>query len=204
MISDKRKPQNRLANIMDADEKQIALLISAIKYSADKHRNQRRKGADASPYINHPIDVADILWRIGSVRDIDIIAAAILHDTLEDTDATSGEIEALFGKEVLSLVQEVTDDKTLPKAERKRLQVVNAHHKSAAAKQIKLADKISNINDIGNCPPKEWPLERRLSYLDWADEVVLGLRGVNPALEEHYDEAIRRTRRRLEDQITDG
>jgi (p)ppGpp synthase/HD superfamily hydrolase len=189
---------------MDADEKQISLLISAIKYSADKHRNQRRKGADASPYINHPIDVADILWRIGSVRDIDTIVAAILHDTLEDTDATAGEIEALFGKEVLNLVEEVSDDKTLPKEQRKRLQVANASHKSTAAKLIKLADKISNVNDIGNCPPKEWPLERRLSYLDWADEVVLGLRGVNPALEEHYDEAIRRTRRRLEDQLTDG
>jgi GTP diphosphokinase / guanosine-3',5'-bis(diphosphate) 3'-diphosphatase len=188
---------------MDAGEKQISLLISAIKYSADKHRNQRRKGADASPYINHPIDVADILWRIGSVRDIDTIVAAILHDTLEDTDATPGEIEALFGKAVLNLVEEVSDDKTLPKEERKRLQVAHAPHKSTAAKLIKLADKISNVNDIGSCPPKEWPLERRLSYLDWADEVILGLRGVNPVLEEHYDEAIRHTRRRLEDPLTD-
>jgi GTP diphosphokinase / guanosine-3',5'-bis(diphosphate) 3'-diphosphatase len=189
---------------MYTDEKQISLLLTAIKFSADKHRNQRRKGADASPYINHPIDVADILWRIGSVRDIDTIVAAILHDTLEDTDATPSDIEALFGKEVLSLVQEVSDDKTLPKEERKRLQIINAHHKSAAAKQIKLADKISNITDIGKSPPKEWSHERRLNYLDWADNVVLGLRGVNRALEDHYDEAIRRTRRRLEDQLTDG
>ena len=188
---------------MGADEKQISLLISAIKYSADKHRNQRRKGADASPYINHPIDVADILWRIGSVRDIDTIVAAILHDTLEDTDATPSEIEAMFGKQVLSLVQEVSDDKTLPKEERKRLQVAHAHHISTAAKLIKLADKISNIIDIGISPPKEWSLERRLNYLDWADNVVLGLRGANRALEEHYDEAIRHTRRRLEDSLTD-
>jgi GTP diphosphokinase / guanosine-3',5'-bis(diphosphate) 3'-diphosphatase len=189
---------------MYTDEKQISLLLTAIKFSANKHRNQRRKGFDAVPYINHPIDVADILWRIGSVRDIDTIVAAILHDTLEDTDATPSEIETLFGKEVLSLVQEVTDDKTLPKNERKRLQVVHAHRKSAAAKQIKLADKISNINDIGNRPPAEWSLERRLNYLDWADKVVLGLRGVNRALEEHYDEAIRRTRKKLEDQLTDA
>ncbi len=188
---------------MNADEKQISLLISAIKYSAHKHRNQRRKGADASPYINHPITVADILWRIGSVRDIDTIVAAILHDTLEDTDATPSEIEALFGKEVLNLVEEVSDDKTLPKEERKRLQVANSHHKSTAAKLIKLADKISNINDIGNSPPKEWSIERRLGYLDWADDVVLGLRGVNRALEEHYDEAVRHTRKRLEDKHND-
>jgi guanosine-3',5'-bis(diphosphate) 3'-pyrophosphohydrolase len=193
-----------MTGVMNTYEKQISLLLTAIKFSADKHRNQRRKGSDAAPYINHPIDVADILWRIGSVRDIETIVAAILHDTLEDTDTTPSEIEALFGREVLSLVQEVTDDKTLPKKERKRLQVVNAHHKSAAAKQIKLADKISNVNDIGNCPPEDWPLERRLNYLDWADDVVLGLRGVNRALEEHYDEAIRRTRKRLEDQYTDG
>jgi GTP diphosphokinase / guanosine-3',5'-bis(diphosphate) 3'-diphosphatase len=192
-----------MTNVMYTDEKQISLLLTAIKFSANKHRNQRRKGIDASPYINHPIDVADILWRIGSVRDIDTIVAAILHDTLEDTDATPSEIEALFGEEVLSLVQEVTDDKTLPKEERKRLQVVTAHHKSPAAKLIKLADKISNINDIGNSPPQEWSLERRLNYLDWADKVVLGLRGANRALEEHYDEAIRRTRRKLEDQLTD-
>jgi guanosine-3',5'-bis(diphosphate) 3'-pyrophosphohydrolase len=188
---------------MYTDEKQISLLLTAIKFSANKHRNQRRKGFDTVPYINHPIDVADILWRIGSVRDIDTIVAAILHDTLEDTDATPSEIETLFGKEVLSLVQEVTDDKTLPKKERKRLQVVDAHRKSAAAKQIKLADKISNINDIGNSPPKEWSLERRLNYLDWADKVVLGLRGANRALEEHFDEAILRTRKKLEDQLTD-
>src|SRR5262245_33891195 len=184
---------------MGADEKQISLLISAIKFSADKHRNQRRKGADASPYINHPIDVADILWRIGSVRDIDTIVAAILHDTLEDTDTTPSEIAVLFGKDVLALVEEVTDDKSLPKEERKRLQVVNAPHKSTSAKLIKLADKISNINDIRNSPPAEWSIERRLNYLDWANKVVLGLRGVNPMLEEYFDEAISQTKRRLED-----
>jgi GTP diphosphokinase / guanosine-3',5'-bis(diphosphate) 3'-diphosphatase len=188
---------------MGTGEKQISLLLTAIKFSADKHRNQRRKGADASPYINHPINVADILWRIGSVRDIDTIVAAILHDTLEDTDATPGEIEALFGKDVLHLVEEVSDDKTLPKEERKRLQVVNAHLKSSSAKQIKIADKISNITEIGESPPKGWSLERRLSYLDWADNVVRGLRGVNPALEEHYDEAARHTRKKLEDKHND-
>jgi (p)ppGpp synthase/HD superfamily hydrolase len=188
---------------MAIEETQISLLLSAIMFSADKHRNQRRRGADQTPYINHPIAVADILWRIGSVRDIETIVAAILHDTLEDTDATPDEIETLFGNQVLSIVQEVTDDKKLPKAERKRLQVVTAHHKSAAAKQIKLADKISNVTDIGNCPPREWSAARKLEYLDWADDVVNGLRGVNMALDEHYDKAIRYSRMRLKEKLTD-
>jgi len=192
-----------MTNLMPTDERGISLLLYAIKFSAEKHRNQRRKGADAFPYINHPIDVADILWRIGSVRDIDTIVAAILHDTLEDTDTTPAEIAALFGDDVLSLVEEVTDDKSLPKEERKRLQVVNAYYKSTGAKLIKLADKISNINDIGNSPPTEWSIERRLNYLDWATKVALGLRGVNSALEEYFDEAIRQTRKRLEDRLTD-
>jgi GTP diphosphokinase / guanosine-3',5'-bis(diphosphate) 3'-diphosphatase len=192
-----------MTNLMPTDERGISLLLHAIKFSAEKHRNQRRKGADAFPYINHPIDVADILWRIGSVRDIDTIVAAILHDTLEDTDTTPGEIAALFGKDVLAVVEEVTDDKTLPKEERKRLQVINAYHKSTAAKLIKLADKISNVNDIRDSPPQEWSIERRLNYLDWANNVALGLRGVNSALEEHFDEAIRQTRKRLEDRLRD-
>jgi (p)ppGpp synthase/HD superfamily hydrolase len=197
------KNDNVMLNEKQIDEKQISLVLCATKFSADKHRNQRRLGVEAFPYINHPIDVADILWRIGAVRDIDTIVAAILHDTLEDTDATPTEIAALFGAEVLALVEEVTDDKSLPKAERKRLQIVNARHKSPAAKLIKLADKISNINEIGNSPPADWSHERRLNYLEWADNVVLGLRGVNSALEEHYDEAIRQTRKRLADRLTD-
>ena len=188
--------------MMDSNEIQITLLLSALKYAADKHCHQRRKGADASPYINHPIAVAELLWRIGSVRDLTTIVAALLHDTLEDTDATPGEIAALFGAEVLALVQEVSDDKTLPKAERKRLQIATAHHKSPQAKLIKLADKISNVTDIGNSPPVDWSHERRLNYLEWSDKVVFGLRGVNPALEAYYDDAIRRTRKRLEDRPT--
>lgn len=191
--------ENDKWKMTNGDERQISLLLDAIKYSADKHRNQRRKGADASPYINHPLDVAEMLWRIGCVRDINTIVAAILHDTLEDTDATPREIAASFGQEVLALVEEVTDDKSLSRAERKRLQVVSAPHKSTGAKLIKLADKISNINDIRDNPPTDWTLERKLNYLDWADEVAQGLRGVSPALEEHFDEAIRLTRVRLEE-----
>src|SRR5262245_41683346 len=123
-------------------------ILKALKFSADKHRNQRRKDREASPYINHPIDVAEMLVRVGNVEDADVVCAAILHDTIEDTSARPEEIDREFGANVLSMVMEVTDDKTLPKAVRKQLQVENAPHKSPGAKQIKIADKISNLRDI--------------------------------------------------------
>jgi guanosine-3',5'-bis(diphosphate) 3'-pyrophosphohydrolase len=163
------------------------LLLKAFRFSAGKHRNQRRKDSVKSPYINHPIDVAQLLWDVGGVRDMDVLLAAILHDTLEDTNTGPEEIREIFGDEVLSLVQEVTDDKSLPKAERKHLQVETAPNKSFGAKLIKLADKCSNIRDLLALPPQNWSLERRQEYLLWTEKVVAGLRGTNEALEEYYD-----------------
>ncbi len=185
---------------MNFNESQFALFLNAVNFSARKHGNQRRKGIEALPYINHPISVAEMLWRVGQVRDLNTLVAAILHDTLEDTDTTREEILDLFGSEVLSLVQECTDDKSLSKAERKRLQIVNASHKSTGAKQIKLADKISNVSDISNSPPAGWSQQRRLEYLDWAENVVLGLRGANTELEKHFDETVKQARRKIEDE----
>ncbi|PWT89226.1 MAG: phosphohydrolase [Acidobacteria bacterium] len=173
------------------------VLLKAIRFSADKHKNQRRKNREASPYINHPIDVAEMLVRVGQVSELDVIVAAVLHDTIEDTDTSPQEIESLFGKAVLGLVMEVTDDKRLPKAERKRLQVVNASHKSHGAKQIKIADKISNLRDITHSPPADWNLQRRLEYVDWSEQVVAGLRGSNPKLEEFYDQVLKEAREKL-------
>ena len=163
------------------------LLLKAFRFSAGKHRNQRRKDSVKSPYINHPIDVAQLLWDVGGVRDMDVLLAAILHDTIEDTNTSPDEIRDGFGEEVLSLVLEVTDDKSLPKAERKRLQIETALHKSNGAKLIKLADKCSNIRDLLVLPPDHWSLERRQEYLLWSEKVVAGLRGTNEALEEYYD-----------------
>jgi (p)ppGpp synthase/HD superfamily hydrolase len=116
-----------------------------------------------------------------------VLIAAVLHDTIEDTTATESEIREYFGENVLSLVREVSDDKSLPKPERKRLQILNAPHKSTAAKQIKLADKIHNIRDITLTPPVDWSEQRQLEYLDWAEAVVAGLRGANQALEDEFD-----------------
>lgn len=179
------------------DDDGFSKILKAIQFAARKHRDQRRKGAQHAPYINHPIDVTEILWRVGKVRDVVTLLAALLHDTIEDTDTSADEIRQLFGEEVLSVVLEVTDDKSLPKAERKRLQVVNAPHKSARARQIKLADKISNVTEITNDPPDDWSMERRSAYLDWTENVIDGLRGQNPELEALYDQAVAEGRRRL-------
>ena len=173
------------------------ILLDAIRFSADKHRNQRRKNEEASAYINHPIEVAEMLVSVGNVEDLDTVIAAILHDTIEDTDTTPEEIERLFGKDVLSMVLECTDDKTLPKATRKQLQIEHAPHISRGAKQVKIADKISNILDITHSPPVHWPLERKMEYLDWAEQVITGLRGANPNLEKYFDEVVRRARKKL-------
>jgi guanosine-3',5'-bis(diphosphate) 3'-pyrophosphohydrolase len=162
-------------------------LFEAIRFAAEKHRNQRRKDGEKSPYINHPIEVAQLLWEVGGVRDTDVLLAAVLHDTVEDTDTRPEEIRDRFGEKVLSLVLEVTDDKSLLKGERKRLQIENAPHKSYGAKLIKLADKSCNVRNLVTTPPKSWPLKRRQEYLLWTEKVVAGLRGTNAALEEYYD-----------------
>ena len=163
------------------------ILLEAFRFSAEKHRNQRRKDSLRSPYINHPIEVAQLLWEVGGVRDIHVLLAAVLHDTIEDTDTCPEEISDRFGEEVLSFVLEVTDDKKLPKQERKCLQIENSPHKSYGAKLIKLADKSCNVRNLITMPPKNWSLRRRQKYLLWTEQVVAGLRGTNEALEEYYD-----------------
>jgi guanosine-3',5'-bis(diphosphate) 3'-pyrophosphohydrolase len=178
-------------------DESTGLILKALRFAAEKHRDQRRKGVSASPYINHPIEVTEILWRLGEVRDTNLLLAAILHDTIEDTDATPDEIKSEFGEEVLSLVLEVTDDKSLPKQKRKQLQVENAPHKTPKAKLLKLADKISNVREIVSAPPKDWSLERKQEYLLWTEKVVAGLRGVNEKLEAHYDSLLRDGKRSL-------
>jgi guanosine-3',5'-bis(diphosphate) 3'-pyrophosphohydrolase len=164
-------------------------LLSAIAFAAHKHRDQRRKDLVASPYINHPIGLANVLANEAGIEDERILIAAILHDTIEDTETTEQELIRDFGKEVAEIVMEVTDDKTLSKAERKQLQIEHAATISRRAKVVKLADKICNLRDIANSPPADWSLERKQAYFDWAKSVVDALRGVHPALEHLFDEA---------------
>jgi guanosine-3',5'-bis(diphosphate) 3'-pyrophosphohydrolase len=173
------------------------LLLAALKFAARKHSRQRRKDMEATPYINHPIEVAEVISRIGGITELPTLLAAILHDTIEDTETTPQEIEDCFGQEVLLLVQEVTDDKSLPKQERKRLQVEHAPKLSTPAKLIKIGDKICNVSEIRPAQPAEWPLQRKLEYLDWAEKVVSGCRGCNPALEQYFEAVLRKSKESL-------
>lgn len=166
-----------------------ALLLDALTFAAHKHRDQRRKDPNATPYINHPIALAHLLWHEAQVEEPLVLTAAILHDTVEDTKTTPEELEERFGKEVRDVVMQVTDDKTLPKAERKAKQITKAPNLTRAAKLVKLADKTCNLRDIKQSPPADWPLERRREYFEWAKQVVAGLRGTHARLEELFDQA---------------
>jgi guanosine-3',5'-bis(diphosphate) 3'-pyrophosphohydrolase len=167
----------------------LRLLLKALAFAAHKHRDQRRKDAEASPYINHPIALADVLVNEGGVTDVEVISAALLHDTVEDTATTPQELEEAFGPRIARIVAEVTDDQALPKAERKRLQIEHAASISPEAKLVKLADKICNLRDVVDHPPAKWDLKRRSEYFDWAKSVVDRLRGAHPRLERAFDEA---------------
>jgi guanosine-3',5'-bis(diphosphate) 3'-pyrophosphohydrolase len=169
----------------------VGLVISATNFAAWKHRDQRRKDVEASPYINHPIGLAEILWTEGGVTDPTVLAAALLHDTIEDTETTPKELRGQFGEKVAAIVEVVTDVKWLQKRSRKKLQVARAARSSKGAKLVKLADKISNVRDVLANPPADWTLERRREYFDWAKSVVDQVRGANLKLERRFDQLYR-------------
>ena len=173
------------------------LILKAAHFSAQKHSTQRRKDENASPYINHPISVALAIAQIGDVDDPEILAAALLHDTLEDTETTPEELEDEFGKKVCEYVLDVTDDKTLPKDERKRRQIEHAKKISNGAALIKLGDKISNVTDVINNPPEDWDNNRRKEYLDWAEKVIENCPKVNDRMENKFQEIIKQGREAL-------
>jgi len=182
-------PVARHSSPITAAAEGLPLIVQALEFAAHKHRDQRRKDAQASPYINHPIALANVLVLEGAVDDPVVLSAALLHDTVEDTQTTPAELREAFGEKIAAIVEEVTDDKDLPKAERKRLQIEHASHISHEAKLVKLADKICNVRDVAYHPPAKWDLARRREYFDWAKAVVDQLRGVHPALEKKFDEA---------------
>lgn len=175
---------------MNDDE--FTVFLSVLEFAAEKHRFGNRKDKPegqlhGTAYINHPIQAAGLLWNTGQVRDIKILAAALLHDVLEDTPTKDDEIETRFGSEILGIVKEVTDDKSLPKEIRKRIQVETAAKKSFEAKTVKIADKTTNVRDIRLTPPN-WDKDRKLNYVKWSKEVVDQIRGTNLALEKKFDE----------------
>jgi len=165
------------------------LLFKALTFAAYKHRHQFRKGINPAPYINHSIAVADLLVNVGNVSDAETIVAALLHDTVEDTETTLIELESEFGPTVSELVAELSDDKSLPKDQRKRLQVQHAATLSRSARLIKLADKTCNLRDVVGDPPDGWSLQRKQEYFDWAKTVVREMRGTSVELEKAFDAA---------------
>jgi (p)ppGpp synthase/HD superfamily hydrolase len=167
--------------------KPVQTILSAVVFAAEKHANQRRKGAAAEPYINHLIEVAELVAGALSEPDTNLVIAALLHDVIEDAGVTIEELTQRFGADVAGLVAEVTDDKSLPKQERKRLQVVNAPKESERAQLIKLADKISNLRSLHFSPPVGWDSDRTREYVLWAREVIDRLAKPNPILQAEFD-----------------
>lgn len=160
-------------------------VLRAAMFAAEKHRTQRRKDID-TPFINHPLQLAYILVQ-ADIEDPTVLAAALLHDTIEDTNTTHDEIEIVFGHEVANIVVECTDDKRLGKMERKQAQIDRAGKISHKARLVKLADKIANVSDMDGAPPAGWSLERKREYFDWAKKVVDQMRGTHAALEARFD-----------------
>lgn len=165
----------------------VASIVGALAFAAHKHRDQRRKDGSASPYINHAIALIDVLCNEAGIARVDVLCAALLHDTVEDTETTPEELTAVFGSWIASIVLEVTDDKSLAKLERKRSQVERAARASREARLVKLADKICNLRDVAGNPPVGWDLARRQAYFDWALEVVDRMRGTHAGLEVLFD-----------------
>ena len=179
---------------MSAD---IVLLAHAADYAARQHIGQRRKGERAEPYINHLTEVAALLAEATGGTDVTLLAGGLLHDTLEDTDATYEDLEQRFGPEVAALVAEVTDDKSLPKEDRKRLQIDKTPAKSRRAKLLKIADKTSNLRSMVSSPPKGWTPERLRDSVGWAEQVVRSCRGLNITLDAAFDKAYADAKRHL-------
>jgi guanosine-3',5'-bis(diphosphate) 3'-pyrophosphohydrolase len=177
----------KLKVVVESSVQDWQAILAAASYAAEKHSHQTRKGAAREPYINHLIEVAGLVAMALTVPDANVVIAALLHDTVEDTDTTPAELVERFGMDVASLVAELTDDKTLPQAVRKRLQVEHAPRLSVRAQTIKLADKISNVRSILTSPPVDWSLERRREYFAWSTSVVNALSAPNPTLKREFE-----------------
>lgn len=182
-----------MAEVLDLTD-----ILEAAVFAARKHQGQVRKDQEKSPYVTHPLLVAKSIWEIGGVDETRTLIAAVLHDTIEDTETKPPEIRDQFGEVVLSVVLEVTDDKSLEKMERKRQQVIHAPYLSRPARLIKLADKLINCQDILHSPPDDWTLERRRNYIQWGADVIARIRGTNAPLESAFDAVLVEAEKKLD------
>jgi (p)ppGpp synthase/HD superfamily hydrolase len=167
-------------------------LLAAAHFAAQRHAGQRRKGKSDEPYVNHLLEVARLLAELPTELDCDVVIAGLLHDCMEDAGVTSDEIAAQFGERVASLVQEVTDDKTLDRQVRKELQVRNAASKSRGAQNLSTADKISNLRSTLADPPSTWSPDQQWKYAEWAKDIVGRFTEVDPALKLEFERVHRR------------
>lgn len=166
----------------------VRRILTAARFAAERHAAQRRKGQSAEPYVNHLLEVAELLARTAEDLDTNLIVAALLHDTIEDVGVTREELAARFGEDVAALVAEVTDDKSLPKERRKALQIENAPHKSPRAQALSAADKTTNVRSIATSPPANWSFERRVEYVRWARQVVGRYKDLNGRLAQEFEQ----------------
>lgn len=176
----------------------LGRILEAAIFAANRHHGQVRKDQRGSPYVTHPLAVAKALWEIGGIRDQETLMAAILHDTIEDTETTHDDIRQQFGENILDLILEVTDDKSLPTIERKRLQVVHAPSLSLKMRYLKLGDKLVNCQDVLVSPPKDWSLQRRRDYVQWSADVLAQIRGANSPLEAAFDQIVLTVEKQLD------
>ena len=185
-------------------EEGTRLIVRAARFAAEKHADQRRKGSRRKPYFNHLAEVADLLAEATAGEDAALIAAGFLHDTIEDTATSADELRDLFGADILALVLEVTDDKSLPKLERKRLQIEMTPKKSRRAKLLKMADATSNVRTLEIAPPTDWDTDRMLDYIVWAEQVIVSCRGLNTFLETTFDNAVAAARAAVKTRVAEG
>lgn len=169
---------NTLENLDDVEK-----LLTALEFSAQYHSGQYRDGEDKIPYIIHPIGVCILVWESGTGATTDMLIAALLHDTLEDTDATAEEIENLFGPHVLRLVLDLTTDPKLSSKEAKQHQLDHAPYMHEQAKVVKLCDRLYNITDLLNSPPPTWSQEGKDAYIAHTEKLVKALEGAAPFIE---------------------
>jgi (p)ppGpp synthase/HD superfamily hydrolase len=160
----------------------VRQILAAARFAAERHAAQRRKGRTAEPYVNHLLEVAELLARTADDLDTNLIVAALLHDAIEDVGA------ARFGEDVASLVAEVTDDKSLPKEARKALQIESAAQKTPRAQALSAADKIANVRSVATSPPANWSFERRVEYVRWARQVVSRYSQLNGRLAAEFQQ----------------
>jgi (p)ppGpp synthase/HD superfamily hydrolase len=189
------RKDKQISNIMAADKgnhecsNSVRRILGAAQFAAEKHAQQKRKGENGEPYFNHLLEVAELIAASSPDLDVELVMAAFLHDTVEDTGVTLQELEQRFGRDVADLVAEVTDDKSLPKETRKQLQVQHTPEKSPRAQTLKLADKVSNLRAIISSPPVGWSVERKRQYFEWAKQVVSGIASPNEFLKSEFDNA---------------